>query len=71
MTEDDIARVEVLIQNDRRCKLRDKAVEFDILTSVVHEIMQKKIEISKNVISLCSKETDGKKTLFLTHGILF
>lgn len=61
MTEDDIARVEILIQIDRRCKLRDEAVEFDLPTSVVHEIMQKKIEISKNVISLCPKETDVKK----------
>lgn len=71
MTEDDIARVEVLIHNDRRCKLRDKTVEFDHLTSVVHEIMQEKIEISKNVISLSPRETDGKKTQVLTHGILF
>ena len=46
-TDDSIARIEALIQTDRRRKLRDMAEELDIPKSVVHEIVHEKLGYRK------------------------
>ena len=46
-TEDNIAHVDALIQDNKQHKLRDMAAELDIPKSVVHEIVHEKLGYQK------------------------
>ena len=46
-TDDNIAQVDNLIQADRRCKIRDIALELDISKAVAHEIVHEKLGYRK------------------------
>lgn len=62
-TDYHIAQVDNLIQADRRCKIRDMALELDISKSVVHEIVHEKLgyrKVSTKTACVCDRE-EGKR----------
>ena len=46
-TDNHIAQVDNLIRANRRCKIRDMALELDIGKSVVHDIIREKLGYRK------------------------
>lgn len=67
-TDDNIAQVDNLIKADRRCKIRDIALELDISKTVAHEIVHEKLGYRKVSLKIaCQIIKKMQKIFFLSR----